>query len=79
MSENDRKFIESRMNTPEAKKWLRQLGSSKTQRTDYTIEEVRQNISYLPHLQQYEHAIGIAGTKRFKCLLPGFNLMTEDC
>lgn len=79
MSENDRKFIESRMKTPEAKKFLSKLGSSKTQRTDYTIEEVVQKISYLPHLQQYEYAVGIAGTKRLKCLLPGFKYMTKDC
>jgi hypothetical protein len=72
MTDKDKRFIESRMNTPEAKKWLKQLGSSKNQRTDYTIEEVRQKISYLPHVQQYEHAIGIAGTQRYLLLMPGF-------
>lgn len=68
MTDKDRRYIESRMKTPEAKKFLSMLGSSKTQRTDYTIEEVKRMISYLPHAQQYEYAVGIAGTQRARLL-----------
>ena len=79
MSENDRKFIESRMKTPEALKWIKRLGSSRDERIDYSIEEIVEKISYLPHAEQYRFSRGIAGTRRIRCLLPGFKYMTKDC
>jgi hypothetical protein len=64
MTEKDKRYLESRMNTPEGKELIKTLGSSQNERTDYTIAEVKRMISYLPHAEQYRYAVGIAGKEK---------------
>lgn len=66
MTEEDKEFIYARMVSPEISGYASKLLCG----TDGSIEELKKQISYLPHLQQYEFAIILAGPDRYKLLLP---------
>ena len=64
MEDSDKRFIEARLLTPEAKIYLSLLGVGPS------IAAVKRAISYLPHTDQINFARGLAGTKRYRLLLP---------
>jgi hypothetical protein len=75
MTKEDKEFIVARLKTPEVQKYLTQLDVRMNEEIladmypQSVLWSVKQAISYLPHLQQYEFAVGIAGIERYKLLL----------
>lgn len=63
MENEDRRFIEARLLTPEAKIYLNILGVGPH------IEAVKKVLHDWPHPDRVKMAIGLAGTKRYKLLL----------